>query len=235
MNFIKKLSSVLLPHKCAFCHDVIDYNNYKFICDNCMTRLPFTHSYRCAKCGIMLGDNAMPVCNTCRKYNHTFSGSFTPLVYDGIVRSSILSMKFHEKESHCHAYAFLITNRILEEGFPHIDFITYVPLSRESYKKRGFNQSELIAQECGKILNIPIIDCITRVDGTPRQSTLSMSERRKNAKHAFVAKDVSLSGTALLIDDVYTTGSTMNTISSALLKRGCKKVYIAAVAIRQRS
>ncbi len=235
MNFIKKLFSILLPHKCAFCRDVIDYDNYKFICDDCMRNLPFTHGNRCVKCGIMIGDNAMPVCNTCRKQRHCFSASFTPLVYDGIVRRSILSMKFHEKESHCHAFAFLITNRILEDGFPHIDFITYVPLSHESFQKRGFNQSELIAKECGKILNIPVTECVSRIDGTPRQSTLSMSERRKNAKNAFKPKDRTFSGTALLIDDVYTTGSTMNTISSLLLKMGCDKVYIAAVAIRQRS
>ncbi|MBQ7876511.1 MAG: ComF family protein [Clostridia bacterium] len=235
MNLIKKLSSLIFPHKCTFCREVIDYENYTFICNKCMNSLPFIEGTRCIKCGIMQHDTAMPVCHTCRKYNHSFSGAFTPLVYKDEVRHAILSMKFHERESHCHAFAFLIANSIMESDFPHIDFITYVPLSRESFLKRGFNQSELIANDCGKIFNLPVLDTIIRVDGTPRQSSLPLSLRRKNVKKAFKGKDMKLSGTALLIDDIYTTGSTMDYISSLLLKMGCDNVYIAAVASVHRS
>lgn len=235
MNFFKIFQSLIHPHKCVFCRDATDYDNYTYICKKCMSSLPFIGDNRCAKCGIPIGENALPVCHTCRKYHHSFSRSFTPLIYEKSVRTSILSMKFGNKESYCHAYAFLITNRILEEGFPHIDFITYVPLSMESYKIRGFNQSQLIAEECGKILNLPVISAVERIDGTPRQSSLSLSERRKNAKRAFKAKEISLYGTALLIDDVYTTGSTMSFISSLLLNMGCERVFISAVALRGQS
>lgn len=235
MKLIKKLLSLIFPHKCTFCREAISYENYTFICDNCMSSLPFIKGSTCVKCGVMQHDTAMPVCHTCRKYNHSFSGSFTPLVYKDTVRHAILSMKLHERENHCHAFAFLITKRIMECGFPHIDFITYVPLSKESFLKRGFNQSDLIAKDCGKILNLPVIDTIIRIDGTPRQSSLSLPLRRKNVKKAFKGKDLHLSGTALLIDDIYTTGSTMDYISSLLLKMGCDKVYIAAVAAVHRS
>ena len=168
MKLTKKLTSLLFPHKCTFCREAMDYENYTFICKKCMTTLPFTQGTRCVKCGMMQSDTAMPICNTCRKYKHSFSGSFTPLVYKDTVRHAILSMKFHERESHCHAFAFLITQRIMESDFPHIDFITFVPLSRESFLKRGFNQSELIAVDCGKILNLPVTDTVIRVDGPPR-------------------------------------------------------------------
>ena len=174
---------------------------------------------------------SMPICHTCRKFSHPFSGSFTPLIYKDNARRAVLSMKFHNKESYCHAFAFLIVNSILKENFPTFDFITYVPLSRESLKERGFNQAELVAKECSKLLNIPIIDTLLRIDGTPRQSSLSMNKRRSNAKRAFKGREMALSGTALLIDDIYTTGSTLSYTASLLLKMGCDKVYISAVAI----
>ena len=177
----------------------------------------------------------MPVCNICRKFKHPFSGSFTPLIYTGKVRKALLNLKFHNRESFCRSFAFLIANRIMEKGFPDIDFITYIPLSPSGFKERGFNQSELIARKCAEILNVPVIDTLYRIDGTPKQSSLSLIERRKNAKKSFFAKDMKLKGTALLIDDVYTTGSTLSHTSSLLLKMGCDKVYIASVALRSKN
>lgn len=176
----------------------------------------------------------MPVCVVCRKYKHAFYGSFTPLLYKDNVRKAIIGMKFHDKESFCHSFAYLITNEILKKGFPDLDFITYVPLSKDRFARRGFNQSELIAAECGKILNLPVRETLDRVNSTPRQSSLPLRERRENAKKSFKGKNIKLKGTALLIDDVYTTGSTMSHCSSLLIKMGCSRVYIAAVALNSK-
>lgn len=130
------------------------------------------------------------------------------------------------------SFAFLIANNIISEDFPHIDFITYIPMSPISYKERGYNQSELIAKKCGEILNLPVVSTLERLNNTLKQSSLSLKERHKNAKKSFISKNMTLSGTALLIDDVYTTGSTMGYCSSLLMKMGCDKVYIAAVALK---
>ena len=176
----------------------------------------------------------MPVCHTCRKFNHPFSKSFTPLLYEGKVRKALINLKFHNKESYCRSFSYLICNNIIKKGFPDMDFITYIPLSPKGFKERGFNQSEIIANMCGDILNLPVIDTLYRIDGTPKQSTLSLTERRKNAKKSFFSKDIKLSGTALLIDDIYTTGSTLSHTSSLLLRMGCDKVYIASVALRSK-
>lgn len=233
-RLLNLISSVFHPHKCTFCRKAIDYDNYTFICKSCMSQLPWIEGCTCLKCGAPRHEGSMPVCKTCRTYNHSFSASFTPLVYKDNVRKAILGMKFYNKESYCHSFSYLITKNIMEKGFPDIDFITYIPLSEERFKERGFNQSELIAKECGKILNVPVIDTLERINSTPRQSTLPLKERRKNAKKSFKSKDVTLSGTALLIDDVYTTGSTMSYCSSLLLKQGCSKVYISAVALNSK-
>lgn len=232
MKLTDKLLSILLPKKCTFCREAISYKNNTFICQSCMKSLPFIEGAVCAKCSTPREIGSMPVCSTCRKFRHSFSGSFTPLLYQDTVRKSILNLKFHNRESFCRSFAFLIADKVIENGFPHIDFITYIPLSPRGLRERGFNQCELIATKCSEMLNLPVIDTLYRVDGTPKQSTLSFTERRKNPKKSFFPKDLQLSGTALLIDDVYTTGSTLSHTSSLLLKMGCDKVYIATAALR---
>lgn len=197
-----------------------------------MESLPFIEGAVCAKCASPRQEGSMPICNICRKFAHPYSGSFTPLLYDGKARKALINLKFNNKENFSRSFAFLIADNIIRKGFPNIDFITYVPLSPDSLKERGFNQSQLIAEKCGEILNIPVTDTLSRINGTPQQATLSHQERRKNAKKAFFAQNKKLSGNALLIDDIYTTGSTMSRCASLLLKMGCSKVYIASVALR---
>ncbi len=233
MKLTDRILSLLYSKKCTFCRNTISYTNNTFICSDCMKSLPFIKGSVCAKCASPREETSMPVCNTCRKFKHPFSDSFTPLLYKDNVRKSILALKFYNKESFCKSFAFLISNRVIEKGFPHIDFITYVPLSPKGFRERGYNQCELIAAECGKILNLPVVETLYRINGTPKQSTLSLTERRKNAKNSFFPKDIKLSGTALLIDDIYTTGSTLSHNASLLLKMGCDKVYIAAVALKK--
>ncbi len=235
MKLLNNLLSILIPKRCTFCREMLSYTNNTFICSDCMSRLPFITGEVCLKCSAPKEAGSMPVCSNCRKYRHPFSGSFTPLLYKDSARKSILGLKFYNKESYCRSFAYLICDSILRKGFPSIDFITYIPLSPKGFKERGFNQCQLIAAECGKILNLPVIETLYRIDGTPKQSTLSHNARRQNAKKSFFGKDMQLSGTALLIDDIYTTGSTLSHTSSLLLKMGCDKVYISAVALKSKS
>ncbi|MBQ8002106.1 MAG: ComF family protein [Clostridia bacterium] len=235
MKIFEKILSVVLPHKCTFCRKAIEYTNNTFICKSCADTLPFIKGRKCIKCGIPIDDNAMPVCSVCRRYKHSFTQGFIPLVYKDSVRKSLLSLKFYKRKSACRAFSYLILNRIIEEGFPTFDFVTYIPVSKERLKERGFNQAELIAKMCAEHLNLPVIPTLYRVDDTPRQSKLSMRLRRQNAKKSFMPLDVKLNGSALLIDDVYTTGSTLSHTSNLLLKLGCSKVYIAAVAISSKN
>lgn len=232
MKFLNRVLSFVFPHKCTFCHSSIDYANDTYICEKCMATLPFIKGVRCDKCNAPREEQSLPLCYRCRNFNLSFQKSFTPLLYTGIVRRALLNMKFYDKDYYCRSFAYLIVNNIIAEGFPTFDFITFVPLSDEGYKKRGYNQSELIAKKCGEILNIPVFSTLYRIDGTPKQSSLTFIQRRKNAKKSFFGKNLSLSGTALLIDDIYTTGSTAERCSSLLLRMGCDKVYIAAAALK---
>lgn len=232
MKFSNRVLSFVFPHKCTFCRNTVEYTNNTYICEKCMVALPFIKGIRCAKCNAPREETSLPLCYSCRTFNLSFQQSFTPLLYTGSVRRALLNMKFYDKDYFCRSFAYLIVNNIIAEGFPAFDFITYVPLSDEGYKRRGYNQSELIAKKCGEILNLPVVSTLYRIADTPKQSSLTFSQRRQNAKKSFFGKKLSLSGTVLLIDDIYTTGSTAERCSSLLLKMGCDKVYIAAVALK---
>lgn len=228
---LEKLLSVIYPHKCSFCGALLEYDNDKFICDKCLSSLPYLEKGGCAKCGQPLGEFALPVCVTCRKFHHSFSHSFTPLSYIGSVRRTILRIKFYNAQYITRSLAFLIADRILSEDMPLFDFITYVPLSHERYATRRFDQSQLIASFLSDIMHIPVIDTLEHVGGAVRQSSLPLNKRRENARASFRAKNITLSGTALLVDDIYTTGATMDACTRLLLKMGCEKVYISAAAM----
>lgn len=232
MKLSDKLFSFIFPHKCTFCRDPIEYTNNTYICSSCLEALPYVKNPRCEKCNHPREALSVSVCSICRKYNTAFYKSYTPLLYKDSVRRALLSMKFYNKEHYCKSFAILIANSIISSDCPSFDFITYVPLSRKGFKERGYNQSEIIAKICGEILHTPVVSTLKRIDGTPKQSTLSFLERRRNAKKSFFGKDVKISGKVLLIDDIYTTGSTLNHCASVLLKMGAERVYVSAVALK---
>ncbi|MGM9550854.1 MAG: ComF family protein [Clostridia bacterium] len=230
-KFLSRIYDVFFPHRCSFCDEILPYDNQRFICDKCIKTIDYITGPTCLKCGSPREEYSLPVCLNCRKYRYSFAGSFTPLKYKDKTRKALLRMKFRNKTHFAYSFAYLICNNIVTKDYPDFDFITYIPLSRERFNERGYNQAEIIAFECGKILNVPVISTLTRKDGTPNQHDLPLKERHRNAKNSFFPKDMKLNGTALLIDDIYTTGSTMDYCSSLLLKMGCDKVYIACLAL----
>ncbi len=232
-NFIDKIFSRIFPHKCTFCRTAIPYTNDSFICTSCKAALPYMPLNGCAKCGRPLGDFALPVCLECRRDKRPFSGAFTPLEYKGNVRRALINMKFYDAPYFTRSFAVLIAERILSGEMPHIDFITYVPLSQSRLSERGFNQSQLTAEFLGEILHLPVTPTLLRREGTAQQATLNYALRRENAKKSFYGKDITLSGTALLIDDIMTTGATLSACASILINLGCSKVYIAACATKR--
>ena len=98
-------------------------------------------------------------------------------------------------------------------------------------KERGYNQSKLMADRLGEIVNVPSIELVEKVYETQRQATLTASERQENLKGSFKPKNIDLKGkTITIVDDVLTTGVTMNLIAKQLKKMGASKVYVLTVA-----
>ncbi len=155
-------------------------------------------------------------------------------IYDGVVREMILLMKFKKIE---------IFGEILAEiAFEHIkgsdsifdcDLIIPVPISKKRMSLRGFNQSEVIAKKLSKLLKKSILKnvLIKKIDTIP-QSLLSFRERRENVRGSFEVRDNGLlkGKKILLVDDIYTTGSTVSECCKVLLKAGAKEVKVFTIA-----
>jgi ComF family protein len=116
-----------------------------------------------------------------------------------------------------------------EEPFGRIDSITYVPMTGPDRRARGFNQAQLLAQGVGKRISLPVYRTLRKVRSTPPQAGLSARERGKNLRQAFNLIK-SRKGRILLVDDIYTTGATVQECSQNLRLGGCESVYVLTVA-----
>ncbi len=219
----------LLPRRCIFCQKPTRYDNRTYVCNKCKASLPYI-KHACVRCGRPTGEHALLICADCRTHKHPFAGAFIPLLYEKDVRLALLRMKFYNAHYISRGFAILIAEKMLSSPMPDIDFITFVPSSEKQMQKRGYNQAELIARFLAEILHLPVVSTLIHHSDFPKQSSLSAAHRRINAKKAFISRNISLSGTALLVDDIITTGSTAAACARLLLKMGADKVYIAACA-----
>lgn len=217
MNILKKTANFVLdifyPPKCIFCRSIIKEG---WICDKCRATLPY-----------VTGDALV------QKFTY-ISKCIAPLYYENKVRDAILGYKFLNERSYHKYLGELVSNCVEKElDTGDIDVISWVPLSRKRLKKRGYNQSKLIADVVSKRLGIPGKPLLKKIRNNPAQSrTTSASERAVNVKGVYeVEKNAELEGKhILLIDDVVTTGSTLSECARVLRLAGAKKVYCAAVA-----
>lgn len=155
--------------------------------------------------------------------------------YYGIIRKLILDFKFEDKK---YLYKFLSSRLIFlikqYMNNNNIDSVVYVPISFRRYYERGYNQSYILAKEISNNIGVPLLKYgIIKVKHNERQSELAHEHRYNNTKNAFRANRLYdyKDKTILLVDDIYTTGNTVNECSRVLKESGVKKIVVATVAI----
>ena len=156
-----------------------------------------------------------------------FKRVFAPLLYRGRAREAILSIKYHSRIHLLSPLATLLAERITTKT----DLIIPVPLHLNKLKERGFNQSALLAIKLSKILNIPFeLNALRRVKETSPLYELSRRQRFLELKGAFEVKGkIVRDKKILLVDDVLTTGATVEEISKTLLSVGCSEVFVGSL------
>lgn len=169
------------------------------------------------------------------KINRHFLDSFTAVwYYEEDVRRSILRFKFRKAVHLAPKFGSLLAMKLLEQGPEQIDVLTWVPVSPLRRLRRGYDQCQLLTKSVGKELGIPQHKILRKVRNNPPQSGVaSASARKANVLGAYkVIKNVDLSGKrVLLVDDIFTTGATMNECARVLLTAGAKEVHGAAIAV----
>lgn len=152
------------------------------------------------------------------------------------VSGSIYRFKYHNRRIYGEFYARELF-RLFEKNIREwkIDVIIPVPLHKRRRRVRGYNQSEIVATHLGRMLAIPVdTKSVIRKRYTKPQKELNDKERKKNLKGAFeITKNVKIEGNILLIDDIYTTGSTIDVITQLLVQNGARNVWFLTISIGQ--
>ncbi len=234
---ITKLLKLFWPEVCPFCGKV----SAQGICGECRKKTDRlkVREPKCMKCGKPVKDAEQEYCRDCLDARHEYDRGAALWVHKPPVNTSVYQFKFHNRRSFGSFYAKEMAAEYGEAlaGWG-IDIIIPVPLYPGKYKKRGYNQAAVLARELGKVLDIPVEErLLKRIRETAPQKNLTPRKRRQNLNGAFSVEKrrrVFLkSRSVLLMDDIYTTGSTVDEAAKTLKKAGAEKVFYLAISIGQ--
>ena len=229
----KKVLNVLYPTdiKCIFCGDELSETTEACTCEKCLTNLPFIDNEICKFCGVHV-KNLVSICDVCYEQMPTFKLARAPFEYTGNIKFIINRFKYNNEKYLAKPLSYFMAETYLQNDFA-CDFIISVPLTKEKFKKRGYNQAELLANELSKRINLDVKkDIILKVKNTLTQTKLTRFERKINMENAFKIsnKHALKKKSILIVDDVFTTGTTTEHISELLMKAGAKSVKVLTLA-----
>lgn len=220
--------AVLFPPRCLLCGKPTSRLN--ILCDDCIESLPRIEGPRCSQCQEPLADPSLDLCRACGTRERWFDRAVSLGPYGGAWGELVRALKF-DKEP---AVARFLSARMAdflhtEDPFGNIDIITYVPMTRHAMRARGFNQAKLLARGLAKRIHRPMAQLLAKRNETQPQARLSARARRHNLRGAFHLIR-SLSEKVLLVDDIFTTGSTVEECAHTLKSGGCEEVFVLTVA-----
>ena len=230
---LETILGILYPRRCPVCHEVVKKRG-ELICPSCRKEVRPVQEPLCKKCGKHISGAEQEYCRDCRTREHLYTRGLALLPYTGKIKQSVYQIKFHNKREYIDFFgpymAEILGDKILAWE---AQALIPVPLHRSKLRKRGFNQAELLAKYVGEALGIPVrTDIVQRTRATKPQKDLTWRERQNNLKGAFKISryDVKLKK-IILVDDIYTTGSTIDGIAGKLLEQGAEEVYFISLCI----
>lgn len=229
-RFLEKMSDIFYPRRCPVCQKILK-DQKRMICLQCETMLhPIGHP-RCFKCGKPVEKGEY--CRDCQKRKHMFEQGRGIFVYDSSMRRSVTRYKYYGYREYGDFYAkamYRYAKMELREWKP--DLIVPVPVHRSKERMRGFNQAAYLAERISRYTGIPAdMGLVQKNIKTKSQKKLNALQRRKNLEKAFCVTGDVRGKDILVIDDVYTTGSTIDAMASCLKKKGAENVYFLTVCI----
>ena len=237
----ERLMNALFPPRCGGCGQF----SLAVFCEKCAPQLRAMDEPCCQCCGRTFDPLAMgaPLCTRCREHPPAFERARAAWAFEGPPRAAIHRFKYNRRFSLAPRLARLIIQTpaarvLIEQWQPHC--LVPVALHASRARARGFNQSALLARELGALYDLPALDLLRRTRRTPPQVGLDLKSRRHNVREAFVVDEKlwlqhNLAGARiLLIDDVFTTGATIDECARVLRKAGAGSVGALTLARQQR-
>jgi len=222
------LVDYFFPKRCIQCKKFGSY-----LCPNCFSAITFIDGMVCTVCQRQAtGGLTHPVCKT----RYTMDGVFPSLVYKGVVKKLVYVFKYppYLTDLQSQLIDLFYEGIIQKEEFIKLikksSVFIPIPLHQSKFRKRGYNQSFLLAEGLSKRFGIPVVDCLKRIKQTRTQVALSREDRKENISDAFTLRFeiddwLRKSPTVFLVDDVVTSGATLGEAAKVLKKEGFHNVW----------
>lgn len=229
-----RLVDWLYPRRCVFCDGLLG-GGEKYLCRACRRDLPEPiREPRCFRCGKPLNAEDQEYCHDCSEYEQQYDRGIGIFLYRDPMKAALMRFKFKGRKEYGEFMGKLMCvygSNFVSNSCPQV--ILPVPVHRKKLRARGYNQAEVLAREISRGFSIPIrTDLVLRKKFTKAQKELNRKERKKNLEQAFyVRREAGSYDRVLLIDDIYTTGSTVNAIAGKLKKQGVKEVYYLSLCM----
>lgn len=220
------LIDLIFPNRCPFCGKVIHWSSY--CCETCYTQAEWVNfdSVRiCRRCGHYVCE-----CGTERIY---YDRCFFAASYSGeSVKNAVLALKYKKSENAAVIFSQRLSELLKKEEHTDIDYIVPVPMNKKKLRKRGYNQSEILAEHLSELLDIPVrTDLIGKRYSSETQHSRTAEERKTAVITEYFSLDKKLGGEKILLcDDIFTTGSTANRCAELLKDIGASSVTAAVCA-----
>ena len=217
--------------RCLICgRDVFDGLGF---CPDCAKDVVYNNGKICKRCGVGI-DGEEDYCGNCAFDKIYFDKAYSVFSYEGAVQKAILSMKFNNLASYAKVFAkyllFIADKYSLE-----YDAVTFAPMSKKAKRKRRYNQAEQLAKHFCAMQDKDglLVEAVVKIRETVAQEQLSKAERKTNLIGAYAANADVSGKRVLVIDDVKTTGATLNECAKVLKRAGATAVYCLTVAARK--
>jgi ComF family protein len=229
------LLDLFFPPRCPVCDKVLKKSEK--ICRNCKKELKWVKDPVCLRCGKPLEETTKEYCHDCDGRDFHYKRGYALWVYEGGAKRSVGAFKYKGRQEYKRFYGQMLCD-VYGKELRRIGITTIVPVPvhKERKRLRGYNQAELIAVELGERLGLPVeVKGLKRVRATKPQKGLGLKAREENLRRAFACDRRSFWGKdlkkVLLVDDIYTTGSTIEACAKCLLEAGAKEVYFITLCI----
>jgi len=233
-SWLRTARDVWFPPVCAHCHGLVDTPGRRFLCAHCARRVERVGGVHCTTCGYpFCGDvDASRVCPHCFALEPWFREGRTAVLLRGPARTLVLEIKYHRA-----LHLFDEVALLAGEAAGFLDFLrgatlVPVPLHSRKERERGFNQSRLLARTFARAAGggTRVAEPLRRVADTATQTRLDRRARQDNLKNAFALasrRPINPTDRLVLVDDVFTTGATLNACAAVLRRAGCLNLDVA--------
>ena len=232
-NISKVLLNLIYPLRCPLCQRPLYAPGESYLCQQCSSKIKRLTLSTCKGCAKPFFEKKS-LCFECKGKKFYYDKVVVAAIYDDIIRRSIHLLKYARKTALAKPLGILLIEAVSRlDCIGQIDLAIPVPLHNRQLRRRGFNQAEILARSCRQRLAIPVsTGNLVKAKLTHTQSDLKRDERFKNVEGAFLVKKPSdvKDKNILLIDDVLTTGATLNECARTLKRAGAEKIIAMAIA-----